>query len=39
MYGLSEKVFITGLSILFVTVVLGGVFVSQVAAIWLKNKR
>ena len=39
MYGLSERVFITGLIILFITVVIGGVFTSQVAVIWIRNKR
>lgn len=39
MYGLSERVFITGLVILFFTVVIGGVFTSQVAVLWLRNKR
>lgn len=39
MYGLSEKVFITGLVILFFTIVIGGVFMSQVAVLWFKNKR
>ena len=39
MYGVNEKVFIAGLFILFVTVVLGGVFSSQVAVLWIRNKR
>lgn len=39
MYGINDKVFIAGLFILFVTVVLGGVFSSQVAVLWIRNKR
>lgn len=39
MYGISDKLFITGLFVLFVTVILGGVFSSQVAVIWFKNKK
>lgn len=39
MYGINDKLFIAGLFILFVTVVLGGVFSSQVAVLWLRNKR
>ena len=39
MYTIDQKLFITGLFVLFVTVVIGGVFVSQVAVLWLRNKR
>ena len=38
-YGINDKLFIAGLFILFVTVVLGGVFSSQVAVLWIRNKR
>ena len=38
-YGLNEKVFIVGLAILFITVVLGGIFSVQLAGIWLRVKR
>ena len=39
MYGINEKLFIAGLCVLFVTVVIGGIFSSQVAVLWLRNKR
>ena len=39
MYGINERLFIAGLFVLFVTVVIGGIFSSQVAVIWFKNKR
>lgn len=38
-YGLNEKVFIVGLAILFITVVLGGVFGVELARLYLKCKR
>lgn len=36
---IAERIFVAGLFILFTTVVIGGVFTSQVAVVWLKNKR
>lgn len=39
MYGINDKLFTIGLFVLFTTVVIGGVFTSQVAVVWLKNKR
>ena len=39
MYGINEKLFLIGLFVLFTTVVLGGVFSSQVAVLWIRNKR
>ena len=36
---IAEKIYVTGLFILFTTVVVGGVFTSQVAVLWLRNKR
>ena len=39
MYGINERLFVAGLCVLFVTVVIGGIFSSQVAVLWLRNKR
>ena len=36
--GINDKLFTIGLFVIFCTVVLGGVFTSQVAVLWLKNK-
>lgn len=39
MYGINEKIYIIGLIVIFITVVLGGMFGVQLASIWLKFKR
>lgn len=35
---INDKLFAIGLFVIFCTVTIGGVFTSQVAAVWLKNK-
>jgi len=39
MNGINEQLFTIGLFVIFITVIVGGVFVGQVAVLWLKNKR
>lgn len=39
MSGISDDVFIVCTAVLFVTVVIGGMFASNAASIWLKNRR
>lgn len=39
MSGISNDVFIVCTAVLFVTVVIGGMFASNAASIWIKNRR